>query len=164
MRIGKHEKDRSYTRNSPAGKKDLKNRKYKPVTPVCLTPCLADAVFIRSADVCKLLNISNSTLKPARGQSYPVLKLGGTFLYSKEEIMNSRHLITAEEYEQERIFLLQSGNRPLSGHQIKRLKKKYGCDGYADTNIVLKRNLPCRRFVYPLDRKISFRLCRLLGA
>ena len=26
---------------------------------------------------------------------------------------------TAEEYEQERIFLLQSGNRPLSGHQNK---------------------------------------------
>lgn len=48
-----------------------------------------DIVFIRSADVCKLLNISNSTLKNLRSsKNIPFYKLGGTFLYSKEEIMN----------------------------------------------------------------------------
>lgn len=47
--------------------------------------------------------------------------------------------------------------------KIKRLKKKYGCDGYAVYQYALNGNLPCRRFVYPLDRRSAFRLCRLLG-
>ena len=38
---------------------------------------------------CKLLNISNSTLRNLRAErAIPFYKLGGTFLYSKEEIMN----------------------------------------------------------------------------
>ena len=48
-----------------------------------------EAVFIRSTDVCKLLNISNSTLRNMRAEhAIPFYKLGGIFLYSKEEIMN----------------------------------------------------------------------------
>ena len=48
-----------------------------------------DVTFIRSADVCKLLNVSNSTLRNLRAaQAIPFYKLGGTFLYNKEEIMN----------------------------------------------------------------------------
>lgn len=61
----------------------------KQVKPVILESIPDDIVFIRSADVCKLLNISNSTLKNLRtAKVIPYYKLGGTFLYSKEEIMN----------------------------------------------------------------------------
>lgn len=57
--------------------------------PVILESIPEDIAFIRSADVCKLLNISNSTLKNLRAaHAIPFYKLGGTFLYSKEEIMN----------------------------------------------------------------------------
>lgn len=69
---------------TPSGKP-----KYKPVAPVILDTAPEDAVFIRSADVCKLLNISNSTLRNLRAeQAIPFYKLGGVFLYNKEEIMN----------------------------------------------------------------------------
>lgn len=48
-----------------------------------------EAAFIRSSDVCKLLNISNSTLKNLRAANdIPYYKLRGVFLYSKEEILN----------------------------------------------------------------------------
>lgn len=65
----------------------------EPKTPKQVKPVIEsipeDIVFIRSADVCKLLNISNSTLKNLRAaQAIPFYKLGGTFLYSKDEIMN----------------------------------------------------------------------------
>lgn len=57
--------------------------------PVILETIPDDIVFIRSTDVCKLLNISNSTLKNLRAAKViPFYKLGGTFLYSKDEIMN----------------------------------------------------------------------------
>lgn len=60
----------------------------KQVKPVILESIPDDIVFIRSADVCKLLNISNSTLKNLRtAKIIPYYKLGGTFLYSKDEIM-----------------------------------------------------------------------------
>ena len=50
---------------------------------------ITHSVFIRSTDVCKLLNISNSTLRNLRAsKGIPFYKLGGTFLYNKEEIMN----------------------------------------------------------------------------
>lgn len=63
--------------------------KYKPVEPVMLDAVPEDVVFIRSNDVCKLLNISNSTLRNLRAEhAIPFYKLGGTFLYSKGEIMN----------------------------------------------------------------------------
>lgn len=73
--------------------------KNKPSRELKLTPATASAIqfeeitddiaFIRSADVCKLLNISNSTLKNLRAEhKIPFYKLGGTFLYNKEEIMN----------------------------------------------------------------------------
>lgn len=69
--------------------REAKGTKYKPVTPITLDTVPEDAVFIRSADVCKLLNISNSTLRNLRAErAIPFYKLGGTFLYSKEEIMN----------------------------------------------------------------------------
>lgn len=59
------------------------------VEPVTLETVPEDAVFIRSTDVCKLLNISNSTLRNMRAEhAIPFYKLGGIFLYSKEEIMN----------------------------------------------------------------------------
>ena len=66
--------------------REAKGTKYKPVQPDTIPE---DAVFIRSTDVCKLLNISNSTLRNLRAErAIPFYKLGGTFLYSKEEIMN----------------------------------------------------------------------------
>lgn len=81
MKIMKHEN----TTNEP----ERKEAKYKPVTPVMLDNAPEDVVFIRSADVCKLLSISNSTLRNLRTeQAIPFYKLGGTFLYNKEEIMN----------------------------------------------------------------------------
>lgn len=69
--------------------KEPKTPNLKQVKPVILESIPEDIVFIRSTDVCKLLNISNSTLKNLRAaQAIPYYKLGGTFLYSKEEIMN----------------------------------------------------------------------------
>ena len=46
--------------------REAKGTKYKPVQPVVLDTIPEDAVFIRSTDVCKLLNISNSTLRNLR--------------------------------------------------------------------------------------------------
>lgn len=73
-----------------ANEQERKEAKYKPVTPIILDSIPdEDVTFIRSADVCKLLNISNSTLKNLRAaQAIPFYKLGGTFLYNKDEIMN----------------------------------------------------------------------------
>lgn len=69
--------------------KEPKTPNLKQVKPVILESIPEDIVFIRSTDVCKLLNVSNSTLKNLRAaQAIPYYKLGGTFLYSKEEIMN----------------------------------------------------------------------------
>lgn len=66
-----------------------KPKKYKTVEPVMLDTPPEETPFIRSTDVCKLLNISNSTLRNLRAEhAIPFYKLGGTFLYSKEEIMN----------------------------------------------------------------------------
>ena len=74
---------------STANEQERKEAKYKPVTPVILDNVSEDVTFIRSADVCKLLNVSNSTLRNLRAaQAIPFYKLGGTFLYHKEEIMN----------------------------------------------------------------------------
>ncbi len=71
------------------GEREAKGTKYKPVTPVILDVIPEDMVFIRSTDVCKLLNISNSTLRNLRAEhAIPFYKLGGVFLYNKEEIMN----------------------------------------------------------------------------
>ena len=86
MRIVKPEK--TDTAGTSQQEKDPEKSKYKPVTPVMLDTVPEDAVFIRSADVCKLLNISNSTLRNLRAErAIPFYKLGGTFLYSKEEII-----------------------------------------------------------------------------
>ena len=50
--------------------------------------------------MCKLLNVSNSTLRNLRAaQAIPLYKLGGTFLYNKEEIMNYLASIIAKDYE-----------------------------------------------------------------
>ena len=87
MRIVKPEK--TDTAGTPQQEKAPGKPKCNPVTPVMLDTVPEDAVFIRSADVCKLLNISNSTLRNLRAErAIPFYKLGGTFLYSKEEIMN----------------------------------------------------------------------------
>lgn len=85
MKIVKPEK----TTGEPKGIKEPQESKFKSVAPVILDTVSEDAAFIRSTDVCKLLNISNSTLRNLRAaQAIPFYKLGGTFLYSKEEIMN----------------------------------------------------------------------------
>lgn len=68
---------------------ETKTPKDAKAPTVILESIPEDIVFIRSADVCKLLNISNSTLRNLRSAKViPFYKLGGTFLYSKEEIMN----------------------------------------------------------------------------
>ena len=51
---------------STANEQERKEAKYKPVTPVILDNVSEDVTFIRSADVCKLLNVSNSTLRNQR--------------------------------------------------------------------------------------------------
>ena len=94
MRIVKPEKESEKAAGKP---------KYKPVEPVILDTVPEDAVFIRSTDVCKLLNISNSTLRNMRTEhAIPFYKLGGIFLYSKEEIMN---------------YLASNYSRRISNHQ-----------------------------------------------
>ena len=89
MRIVKPEKESEKAAVEPQKEKSVGKPKYKPVEPVTLETVPEDAVFIRSTDVCKLLNISNSTLRNMRAEhAIPFYKLGGIFLYSKEEIMN----------------------------------------------------------------------------
>lgn len=89
MRIVKPEKESEKAVVEPQKEKATGKPKYKPVEPVTLETVPEDAVFIRSTDVCKLLNISNSTLMNMRAEhAIPFYKLGGIFLYSKEEIMN----------------------------------------------------------------------------
>ena len=85
MRIVKPEKESEKAVVEPQKEKATG----KPKEPVTLETVPEDAVFIRSTDVCKLLNISNSTLRNMRAEhAIPFYKLGGIFLYSKEEIMN----------------------------------------------------------------------------
>lgn len=68
---------------------ETKSSKYKNVEPITLDNMPNEAAFIRSSDVCKLLNISNSTLRNLRSeQAIPFYKLGGVFLYNKKEIMD----------------------------------------------------------------------------
>ena len=90
MRIVKPEKESEKAVVEPTKRrKPPENRSTNPWTPVTLETVPEDAVFIRSTDVCKLLNISNSTLRNMRAEhAIPFYKLGGIFLYSKEEIMN----------------------------------------------------------------------------
>lgn len=89
MRIVKPEKESEKAVTEPQQEKASAKTKYKSVAPVQLDTIPEDTVFIRSTDVCKLLNISNSTLRNLRAsQGIPFYKLGGTFLYNKEEIMN----------------------------------------------------------------------------
>lgn len=89
MRIVKSEKESEKAVTEPQQEKDPGKTKYKSVAPVQLDTIPEDTVFIRSTDVCKLLNISNSTLRNLRAsKGIPFYKLGGTFLYNKEEIMN----------------------------------------------------------------------------
>ena len=56
---------------STANEQERKEAKYKPVTPVILDNVSEDVTFILRA-----------------AQAIPFYKLGGTFLYNKEEIMN----------------------------------------------------------------------------
>lgn len=89
MKIVKFEKETEKAVTEPQQQKAPGKLKYKSVEPVMLDAIPEDAVFIRSTDVCKLLNISNSTLRNLRAsKGIPFYKLGGTFLYNKEEIMN----------------------------------------------------------------------------
>lgn len=78
------------------------------------------------------LNINNSTLRNLRAsQDIPFYKLSGTFLYKRRKSWTFWQKTIAKEYEQERIFLLQAETDRFQDIKIKRLKKKYGCDGYA---------------------------------
>ena len=91
MKIVKSDKNMEKTpeAQNPQQQAASEKPKCKPVTPVTLDTMSEDTVFIRSTDVCKLLNISNSILRNLRAErAIPFYKLGGTFLYSKEEIMN----------------------------------------------------------------------------
>lgn len=66
--------------------KELKLTFVKPVVTDTMSE-EQESEFLRSADVIKMLNISNSTLKNLRtAQAIPFYKLGGTYLYNKEEI------------------------------------------------------------------------------
>lgn len=68
----------------------MKARKHELAAPAALQILQEDenTLFLRSADVCRLLNISNPTLKNLRrDRLIPFYKLGGTYLYKREEIM-----------------------------------------------------------------------------
>ena len=69
MRIVKPEKESEKAVVEPQKEKATGKPKYKPVEPVTLETVPEDAVFIRSTDVCKLLNISNSTLRNMRAST-----------------------------------------------------------------------------------------------
>ena len=75
MRIVKPEKESEKAVVEPQKEKATGKPKYKPVEPVTLETVPEDAVFIRSTDVCKLLNISNSTLRNS-GARNPILQTG----------------------------------------------------------------------------------------
>lgn len=66
-----------------------KENKIKPVEPKTLTEMPTnEAEFIRSCDVVTMLNISNSTLKNLRQtHAIPFYRIGCTFLYRREEIL-----------------------------------------------------------------------------
>ena len=102
-----------------AGKQAQEEPKYKSVDPVMLDAMPEDVAFIRSTDVCKLLNISNSTLRNLRAEhAIPFYKLGGTFLYSNNEL--SRFQLQQKnlnDHGKNRIIILPGGNRPLPGYQ-----------------------------------------------
>ena len=86
MRIVKPEKESE--KAAPESQQEKASGKPK-CQPVQFDAIPEDSVFIRSTDVCKLINISNSTLRNLRAsKGIPFYKLGGTFLYNKEEIMN----------------------------------------------------------------------------
>lgn len=54
-----------------------------------------ESEFIRSAEVCKWLGISNSQLKLLRKQNtFPVYRLGRTYLYKKQDIIDAIKLDT----------------------------------------------------------------------
>lgn len=49
---------------------------------------LSNKEYLRSGDITRLFSISNSTLKNLRqAKAIPFYKLGGTFLYKREEII-----------------------------------------------------------------------------
>ena len=66
-----------------------KENKITPVEPTVLNDMPQNETdFIRSSDVVKMLNISNSTLKNLRqARAIPFYRIGCTFLYRKEEIL-----------------------------------------------------------------------------
>lgn len=77
MRIVKPEKESEKAVVESQKEKATGKPKYKPVEPVTLETVPEDAVFIRSTDVCKLLNISNSTLRNMRAEhANPILQTG----------------------------------------------------------------------------------------
>ena len=69
MRIVKPEK--TDTAGTPQQEKDPEKSKYKPVTPVMLDTVPEDAVFIRSADVCKLQTGWDISLQQRRNHELP---------------------------------------------------------------------------------------------
>ncbi len=57
-----------------------------------------EKVYLRSSDVLKLFSISDSTLKNLRRNGdLPCYKLGGTYLYKREEIEARMRKLTKDE-------------------------------------------------------------------
>ena len=85
MRIVKPEKESEKAVVEPQKEKATGKPKYKPVEPVTLETVPEDAVFIRSTDVCKLLNISNSTLRNMRSTQSHSTNWVGYFSTAKKK-------------------------------------------------------------------------------
>lgn len=75
----------------------------KKLTPLPATAQItiteqAEEAFLRSSQVCKIFNISNSQLKKLRADGIiPAYKLGKTYLYKHEEIIAELKKVTSKK-------------------------------------------------------------------
>lgn len=81
-----------FTLKKPDGEKKQEEKQkkgYKTVEPVLLDALPKNVKFLCSKDICRVLNISNSTLKNLRAnKAIPYYKIGGTFRYNRDEIID----------------------------------------------------------------------------
>lgn len=68
----------------------MTTKKLTPISPdmPIIIPEQVEETYLRSAQVCKMFNISESQLKKLRADgTIPAYKLGKTYLYKPEEII-----------------------------------------------------------------------------
>lgn len=78
-------------------------KKIIPLSPLVniSTPDNVEQVFLRSKQVCQMLNISESLLKKLRANgTIPAYKLGKSYFYKEEEIIAAMQKTTPKPQEQ----------------------------------------------------------------